>query len=286
MDEKKILIVNLSKGKMGEANSALLGALVITKLYLAAMSRVDIPEEQRSDFFLYVDEFQNFATESFVHILSEARKYRLSLTLAHQYIAQMEEKVRDAVFGNVGTIIAFRVGAEDAEYLEKEFAPVITQEDLVNLPKYNIYVKLMIDGVAGKPFSAETLPPLPKLEHSFKNDIIEYSRKTYAHPREEVERMIAKWAEPIRREEEKKQRREGISLKEALKSSPIPFFIPKRKSQKDKRERKEPKIDELKEVLEEALEKKETQTSKEDDQKKNNNDKEGVLKPNNGVIFP
>jgi len=288
MDEKKILIVNLSKGKMGEANSALLGALVITKLYLAAMSRVDIPEEQRSDFFLYVDEFQNFATESFVHILSEARKYRLSLTLAHQYIAQMEEKVRDAVFGNVGTIIAFRVGAEDAEYLEKEFAPVITQEDLVNLPKYNIYVKLMIDGVAGKPFSAETLPPLPKLEHSFKNDIIEYSRKTYAHPREKVERMIAKWAEPIRKEEEKKQKREGISLKEALKSSPIPFLIPKRKSQKDKRERKEPNIDELKEVLEEALEQKETQTSKgeEDNQKKNNNDQEGVLKPNNGVIFP
>jgi len=278
MDEKKILIVNLSKGKMGEANSALLGALVITKLYLAAMSRVDIPEEQRSDFFLYVDEFQNFATESFVHILSEARKYRLSLTLAHQYIAQMEEKVRDAVFGNVGTIIAFRVGAEDAEYLEKEFAPVITQEDLVNLPKYNIYIKLMI--------SAETLSPLPKLEHSFKNDIIEYSRKTYAHPREEVEKMIAHWAEPVRKEK-KEKREEGISLAEAVKSSPIPFFVPRKKTQRDRRERKKPKIGELREVLKEALEENGSQKTNSD--RKNNDeegdDSEGILKPGNGIIF-
>lgn len=286
MDEKKILIVNLSKGKMGEANSALLGALVITKLYLAAMSRVDIPEEERKDFFLYVDEFQNFATESFVHILSEARKYRLSLTLAHQYIAQMEEKVRDAVFGNVGTIIAFRVGAEDAEYLEKEFAPVITQEDLVNLPKYNIYIKLMIDGVAGKPFSAETLSPLPKLEHSFKNDIIEYSRKTYAHPREEVEKMIAHWAEPVRKEK-KEKREEGISLAEAVKSSPVPFFVPRKKTQRDRRERKKPKIGELREVLKEALEENGSQKTNSD--RKNNDeegdDSEGILKPGNGIIF-
>ena len=118
MDQGKIFIVNLSKGKIGEANSTLLGALIITKLYLEAMSRVDIPEEERKDFFLYVDEFQNFATESFANILSEARKYRLSLVLAHQYIAQMEEKVRDAVFGNVGTLISFRIGAEDAEFLD------------------------------------------------------------------------------------------------------------------------------------------------------------------------
>jgi type IV secretory pathway TraG/TraD family ATPase VirD4 len=157
MDEKKIFIVNISKGRIGEDNSKLLGSLVITKLQLAAMSRVDVPEEERKDFFLYVDEFQNFATSSFVTILSEARKYRLSLTLGHQYIAQMEEPVRDAVFGNIGTLISFRVGPEDAEFLEKEFSPEFSATDLVNLPKYNIYVKLMIDGLTSNPFSAETV---------------------------------------------------------------------------------------------------------------------------------
>ncbi len=194
MDEGKILIMNLSKGRIGEDNSRLLGALMITKLQLAAMSRVDIPEEQRRDFFLYIDEFQNFATESFVNILSEARKYRLALILAHQYIAQMDEKVRDAVFGNVGTIVTFRVGAEDAEFLEKEFAPEFSASDLVNLTKYHIYVKLMIDGVASRPFSAVTLPPWPEPEESNKEAIIKFSREKYGTPREIVEENIAKWA--------------------------------------------------------------------------------------------
>jgi CxxC-x17-CxxC domain-containing protein len=193
MDEKKILIMNISKGRVGEDNSRLLGALLITKLQLAAMSRVDIPEEKREDFFLYVDEFQNFATESFATILSEARKYRLSLTLGHQYINQMEEEVRDAVFGNVGTIVVFRVGAEDAEYLEKEFAPEFMAQDLVNLPKYNIDLKLMIDGVAGPAFSAETLPPLPKLEESSREKLIKASRERYGTPRRTVEEKISKW---------------------------------------------------------------------------------------------
>ena len=163
MDSGKIFICNLSKGKIGEDNSALLGAMIITRMQLAAMSRVDLPEVKRRDFFLYVDEFQNFATESFANIFSEARKYRLSLVLAHQYIGQLRTgdstMVRDAVFGNVGTIIAFRVGAEDAEFLEKEFMPEFLQNDLVNLSKANIYIKLMIDGVASRPFSAETMPP-------------------------------------------------------------------------------------------------------------------------------
>jgi len=148
MDAEKIFIMDLSKGRIGEDNSRLLGALLITRLQLAAMSRVDIPEQDRKDFYLYVDEFQNFATESFANILSEARKYRLNITLGHQYITQMEEEIRDAVFGNVGTLAVFRVGAEDAEYLEREFTPQFTAEDLVNLPKYNVYLKLMIDGVA------------------------------------------------------------------------------------------------------------------------------------------
>jgi len=203
MDTKKVLILNLSKGRIGEDNSRLLGAMLITKLQLAAMSRVNIPEEQRQDFFLYIDEFQNFATESFVNILSEARKYRLSLILSHQYIAQLgtgnEAHVRDAVFGNVGTIVTFRVGAEDAEFLEKEFTPEFLAPDFVNLGKYHIYVKLMIDGITGRPFSAETMPPpvLPFTtpEESNQDEIIALGREKYATPRQSVEGEIARWAE-------------------------------------------------------------------------------------------
>ncbi len=193
MDNKKIFIMDLSKGRIGEDNSRLLGALLITKLQLAAMSRVDIPEPDRKDFYLYVDEFQNFATESFANILSEARKYRLNLILGHQYIAQMTEEVRDAVFGNVGTLTVFRVGAEDAEFLEKEFSPEFTAEDLVNLPKYNIYLKLMIDGVSGHPFSAQTLPPPPALEESNRDKIINASRERYSVKKDLVEEKIARW---------------------------------------------------------------------------------------------
>jgi len=193
MDQEKILIMNLSKGRIGEDNARLLGALMITKLQLAAMSRVDIPEEERKDFFLYIDEFQNFATESFANILSEARKYRLALILGHQYIKQMDEKVSDAVFGNVGTIVTFRIGADDAEYLEKEFTPEFLAGDLVNLGKYNIYLKLMIDGLAGRPFSATTLPPIPGLEQSNRETIIRASRDKYSAPRSEVERKISEW---------------------------------------------------------------------------------------------
>ena len=201
MDEGKILIANISKGRIGEDNSRLLGALVITKLQLAAMSRVDIPEEKRKDFHLYVDEFQNFATESFVNILSEARKYRLSLVLGNQYISQLEEmtptgrstRVRDAIFGNVGTMIIFRVGAEDAEFLENEFLPELTANDLVNLAKYNVYLKLMIDGIAGRPFSAETLPPMAKPEKSNQEKIIKVSRERYGTSRQVVEEKIRRW---------------------------------------------------------------------------------------------
>ncbi len=198
MDEGKILIINLSKGRVGEENSLLLGALMVTRLQLAAMSRVDIPEDQRRDFYLYVDEFQNFATEAFATILSEARKYRLSLILAHQYLAQLEEEkgkssVRDAVFGNVGTIVTFRVGAEDAEILEKEFMPEFMQKDLVNLPKYHIYVKLMVDGVTSRPFSAVTLPPPPSPVRSYRDRVIQVSRERYGVSRALVEEKIARW---------------------------------------------------------------------------------------------
>ncbi len=193
MDEGKILILNLSKGRVGEDNSRLLGALLVTKLQLAAMSRVDIPEEKRRSFYLYVDEFQNFATESFANILSEARKYRLALILGHQYISQMEETVRDAVFGNIGTLVTFRVGAEDAEFLEKEFIPEFNVQDLVNLAKYNTYLKLMIDGVSGRPFSAETLPPFPLPKESHKEKIIKVSQERYGVKRQIVDEKIKRW---------------------------------------------------------------------------------------------
>ncbi|MBI4239922.1 type IV secretion system DNA-binding domain-containing protein [Candidatus Uhrbacteria bacterium] len=198
MDSKKILIMNLSKGRIGEDNSRLLGGMLITKIQLSAMERVDTPEEQRKDFYLYVDEFQNFATESFANILSEARKYRLDLIMAHQYIEQLDEMVRAAVFGNVGTMVVFRVGAADAEFLVKEFTPRFTEEDLVNLPKFNYYLKLMIDGVSSDPFSAVGLAPLqPDEKTGNLGKVIRVSRERYAVPREVVEDKIHRWTQPI-----------------------------------------------------------------------------------------
>ncbi|MBU4285028.1 type IV secretion system DNA-binding domain-containing protein [Patescibacteria group bacterium] len=213
MDQGKILIVNLSKGRVGEDVSQLLGALVITKLQLAAMSRVDISEYERKDFYLYVDEFQTFATDAFATILSEARKYHLCLTLAHQYVAQLDSmgdkgkntKVRDAIFGNVGTLITFRVGADDAEFLEREFLPVFIADDLVNLTKYTIYLKLMIDGVASRAFSAQTIPPFLIPEKSFEDKIIKLSRERYTISRKAVEEKISRWSEATETEEEAKK---------------------------------------------------------------------------------
>lgn len=193
MDNKKIFLANLSKGLIGEDNSDLLGALIITKMQLAAMSRVELKEEERNDFYLYVDEFQNFSTESFANIFAEARKYRLNLILAHQYIAQLNEKVRDAIFGNIGTLVSFRVGPEDAEMLEKYFTPEFLKEDLINLPNYHFYIKLMIDGVLSKGFSAINIPPQNLPEISYIEDIIDYNRKTYSRPVEEVEKEISYW---------------------------------------------------------------------------------------------
>ena len=192
MNEQKILLVDLSSGKIGEANSALLGSMIITKLQLAAMSRAYIPEEERKDFFLYVDEFQNFATDSFATILSEARKYRLALTVANQYITQMEETVRDAVFGNVGTLISFRVGATDAAYLEKEFSPVFEQNDLVNLDNQHIYLNMLIDGVSTISFSAKTIRSAD-VKEDLSVAIAGVSREKYGTPRAEVEEKIREW---------------------------------------------------------------------------------------------
>ncbi len=193
MDSKKILIMNLSKGRIGEDNSRLLGGMLITKIQLSAMERVDTLEVDRKDFFLYVDEFQNFATPSFANILSEARKYRLGLIMAHQYVAQLDEIVADAVFGNVGTLITFRVGAADAEFLAKEFMPTFTEEDIINLPKFQIFLKLMIDGVSSSPFSASSLPPIGQVTGS-REKVIRNSRERYANPRSVIEDKINRWS--------------------------------------------------------------------------------------------
>lgn len=202
MNNKKIFLVNVSKGRIGEDNSALLGGMLITKLQLSAMERVRIPENQREDFYLYVDEFQNFVTDSFASILSEARKYRLCLIIAHQYIAQLEtadsKTVKDAVFGNVGTMVIFRVGADDADALEKEFEPEFVVEDFVNLPNYHIYNKLMVDGVTSRPFSAKTLPPVNvQTSDEIRNSVIETSRNNFTRRRSEVEAEIQKWSSTV-----------------------------------------------------------------------------------------
>jgi hypothetical protein len=199
MDQRKIIIINLSKGRIGDENMKLLGGLLVTKIYLAAMSRADVPDRAMKmipNFYLFVDEFQNFANASFADILSEARKYKLNLTIAHQYIEQMDEVVRPAVFGNVGTMIAFRVGATDAEALEQEFAPVFVIEDLVNLGFAQIYLKLMIDGLSSTPFSATTLGPIPHPDVTYVKEIIDASREQFTRPRAEVEEAVIKFHEP------------------------------------------------------------------------------------------
>jgi CxxC-x17-CxxC domain-containing protein len=173
--------------------------MIITKVQLAAMERVRIPEENRKDFYLYVDEFQNFVTDAFASILSEARKYRLNLTVAHQYTAQLisdkSSAVRDAVFGNVGTMIVFRVGSDDADFLEKEFDPEFTPGDIVNLPNYKVYLKLMIDGVTSRPFSAKTLPPLVKSGNKeVEAEVIQSSRELYCKPKAWIENEINRWS--------------------------------------------------------------------------------------------
>jgi len=203
MDEKKIVIMNLSKGLIGETNANLLGSMLTTRIYLAAMSRADLPVaqmKQMPNFYFYVDEFQSFANATFANILSEARKYHLNLIIAHQYIEQMEEEVRDAVFGNVGTTISFRVGPFDAETLETVFTPRFLAADLVNLGFAQIYLTLMIDGIGSQPFSAKTLPALELPPVSCRDMVIAASRKNYTHPREEVEKIVTELHTPVKEE--------------------------------------------------------------------------------------
>ncbi len=193
MDQKKILIINLSKGLVGETNMRLLGSMLTTRIFLAAMSRANVPAGELAklpNFYFYVDEFQNFANETFAEILSEARKYKLNLVIAHQYIEQMEEEVRDAVFGNVGTTVVFRVGPFDAEVLETIFMPKFTKEDVVTLDRRQIYLTLMIDGVGSAPFSAVTIPPIEAPPVSYREQIISSSRAQFTARRGGVENTI------------------------------------------------------------------------------------------------
>ena len=202
MDQNKILLVNLAKGKVGEVNSNLLGLIIVAKLQMAALSRTDSPESQRSDFYLYIDEFQNFITDSIATILAEARKYKLNLILAHQYVGQLSEgsgpesksygdKIKDAIFGNVGTLMSFRIGVDDAELIAKQMAPVVDEYDLINIERFNAYVRLLVNNQPQKAFNVHTFPPA---EGSAKiiNDIIEFSRFKYGRDRQQVEADIMK----------------------------------------------------------------------------------------------
>jgi hypothetical protein len=216
MDTGKIVIVNLSKGKIGEDNSALLGSLLVTKFQLDAMSRADIPEKDRKDFYLYVDEFQNFATDSFATILSEARKYRLNLTMANQYVAQMSEEVQAAVFGNVGSLVSFQIGIDDAKVFSEQFDEErILPIDLASLPKYAVYNRIMIDGMTSPVFSGATLPP-PKIVDAEDPEVrmekvVKFSRQRYAKPRADVESKIARWSRP--EQDKKKTQKDSGSAK-------------------------------------------------------------------------
>jgi len=236
MDTGKIILVNLSKGNLGEDNSAFLGSMLVTKFQLDAMSRADIPESERKDFYLYVDEFQNFATESFATILSEARKYKLNLTLANQYIGQLligdkNTALRDAVFGNVGSLVCFQVGSDDAEELSLQFEEAVLPKDILSLPKYHAYVRLMVNGMPSKPFSVSTLPP-PASEREEKRVTIirRTSRERYCEQRGVVEDKIGRWFESAKegrrtavqvgkakekeQEEREKARKKGLTLEQ------------------------------------------------------------------------
>ena len=196
IDQGKILVVSLSKGRIGEMNAQLLGMMVVGKILIASLSRVDTPEDQRRDFYLYLDEFQNITTDSIATILSAARKYRLNLTIAHQFIKQLKEPIRDAVFGNAGSFVVFRIGPDDAEYVKSFFEPIFSPQDLVNIDNFNAYVKLLMNDRTTKPFNIQTIRETQGNPALFEQ-AREYSRMTYGRPRELVEEEIRRGFENI-----------------------------------------------------------------------------------------
>lgn len=191
MNEGKILLINLSKGKLGEENSSFFGSMFITKIFQAGMARANMDESKRRDFYLYVDEFQNVVTDTFINILTEARKYGICLTVAHQYRAQLSPQIQSTILGNVASMIIFRLGGDDAQFFEKEMTPIFKSKDMINLGMQEFFVKMTIDGETHDPFSAETLRVLPPTHHSFREKIIEHSRRNYCLFIEEVKKKIA-----------------------------------------------------------------------------------------------
>ena len=204
MNQEKIILINLSKGRIGEENSSFFGSMFLTKIKQAGMERASIPEADRKDFYLYIDEFHNIVTQTFENILSEARKYALNLTIAHQYIGQLISQVQHAVLGNTGSIICFRVGGEDAVKLKPEFAPIFDVKDMINLAVAEFYIKTTIDGESYDPFSAETLRVLPPTHPSYKKEIIEASRRKYSIPKDNAAKLIAEEEATIIRSAEEK----------------------------------------------------------------------------------
>lgn len=217
MDEGKIILVNLSKGRIGEDNANMIGSLLVTKIQIDAMSRADIPAHMRRDFYLYIDEFQNFASESFVTVLSEARKYKLSLIVANQYTSQLLPEIKDAIFGNVGTTISFTVGKDDADIIAAQFKEMVSVNDLISLPKYTTYTRLMIDGISSDPFSTKTLAPNLVGEGSLEliDKIRKQSRQRYAMQRNQLEKLMDAWSKKTFSLQEKiaeKARYEALGL--------------------------------------------------------------------------
>ena len=209
MNDEKIILINLSKGRLGEENSSFLGSIFLTKIKQAGMERAAIPEKERKDFYLYVDEFQNVVTQTFENILSEARKYALNLTIAHQYVGQIISRVHQAVLGNCGSVISFRIGGEDAIKMKPEFAPVFEIKDLINLAVGEIYVKMTIDGESYDPFSAETLRVLPPTHPSYREEIIASSRRKYSISKYDAQKLMAEEEASIIRSAEEKAIIEG-----------------------------------------------------------------------------
>jgi hypothetical protein len=209
MNQQKIILINLSKGRLGEENSSFLGSMFLTKIKQAGMERASIPEEERKDFYLYVDEFQNVVTQTFENILSEARKYALNLTIAHQYVGQILPKVHQAVLGNCGSVITFRIGGEDAVKMKPEFAPIFDVKDMINLAVGEFFIKMTIDGESYDPFSAETLRILPPTHISYREEIIAASRAKYSIPKDDAAKLIAEEEATIIRSAEEKAIIEG-----------------------------------------------------------------------------
>lgn len=288
MDSRKILLINLSKGLVGDTNMQLLGSMLTTRIFLAAMSRANLASHELAkapNFYFYVDEFQNFANQTFSEILSEARKYHLNLLLAHQYVAQMEEEVQAAVFGNVGTTVSFRVGPLDAELLEKVFSPEFLQEDLVNLGFAQIYLSLMIDGIGSRPFSGVTIPPIEAPSRSYRAEVIENSRMTFGTARAGIESLIlSEFSEVHESDPKEEPAKPRYPAKAPSRASEGPAARSERPKTVDERPRQEPKAatktaDDLKSILRSTI-----ASAHKDKEKKQDTKQDSLKKTLAGVI--